>query len=166
MIELSGFGILLLFIVGGAIFVMVTLLVGRFLRPVRPNVEKNTTYESGEDPVRSAWGIFNIRFYIVALIFLLFEAELVFLFPWATVFADEEMNAQTDGLWGVFSLIETFIFIGILFLGLIYVWANGMLDWVRPKPQTSSFQSKIPASAYGHINQAKFEKRQTHGRTT
>ncbi|MFT6881864.1 MAG: NADH-quinone oxidoreductase subunit A [Marinoscillum sp.] len=151
MIEISGFGIAFLFIVGGLAFVLVTLFAGKLLRPSRPNTEKLTTYESGEDPTGSAWGVFNIRFYVIALIFLLFETEMVFLFPWATVFADEQLNAQTDGLWGVFSLVETFIFIGILLLGLIYVWANGMLDWTKPTPIASNFVSKIPASAYSHL---------------
>ncbi|RED99892.1 NADH-quinone oxidoreductase subunit A [Marinoscillum furvescens] len=160
MIELSGFAVVLLFIIGAAGFVVTTMLVGKILRPVRPNEEKNTTYESGEDPVKSAWGVFNIRFYVIALIFLLFETELVFLFPWATVFANEEMNASTDGLWGMFSLVETFIFIGILLLGLVYVWAKGMLDWVKPKPQKSTYRSRIPASAYAHINQKSYEKKQ------
>ena len=151
MIEISGFGTVLLFLVGGVGFVMVTLLVGKILRPSRPNEEKNTTYESGEDPVSTAWNIFNVRFYIIALIFLLFETELVFLFPWGIVFADKEMIEATDGLWGNFSLIETFIFIGILTLGLVYVWANGMLDWIKPNPKVSDYQSKIPSEAYKHL---------------
>ncbi len=151
MIEVSGFGTVLLFLVGGVGFVLVTLLVGKILRPSRPNEEKNTTYESGEEPVSTAWNIFNARFYIIALIFLLFEAEMVFLFPWAIVFGDKEMIANTDGLWGWFSLIETFVFIGILALGLAYVWANGMLEWVKPKPKNSEYKSKIPSDAYKHL---------------
>lgn len=127
---------------------LVTLLVGKILRPVNPTTEKQTTYESGEEPSGTAWGQFNVRFYIVALIFLLFEAELVFLFPWATVFGDEELIRETDGLWARFSMVETFIFIGILLVGLTYVWAKGMLEWVRPKPRASEFKSKIPSSAY------------------
>lgn len=157
MIELSGFGVALLFVIGGVGFVLITLLVGKLLRPSRPNEEKGTTYESGEEPVKSAWNIFNVRFYVIALIFLLFEAELVFLFPWATVFADQEMNTNTEGLWGSFSLIETFIFVGILLLGLIYVWVNGMLEWVKPKPAKSDYQSKIPISAYEHINKKSYK---------
>ena len=102
----------------------------------------------GEEPSGTAWGQFNVRFYIVALIFLLFEAELVFLFPWAAVFGDEQLMAESDGLWGKFSMIETFIFIGILLVGLAYVWAKGMLEWVRPKPKASDFESRIPLSAY------------------
>ena len=151
MIEISGFGTVLLFIVGGVGFLMITLFVGKLLRPTNPTPEKQTTYESGEEPSGTAWGQFNVRFYVVALIFLLFEAELVFLFPWATVFGDEQMMKETDGLWGKFSMIETFIFIGILLVGLAYVWAKGMLEWVRPKPKESEFKSKIPSSAYSRF---------------
>ncbi|MEP1034871.1 NADH-quinone oxidoreductase subunit A [Ekhidna sp.] len=148
MIEISGFGTVLLFFVGGIAFLLVTLLLGKILRPNRPTPEKQTTYESGEEPAGSAWGQFNVRFYIVALIFLLFEAELVFLFPWASVFGDENLVAQTDGLWAKFSMIETFIFVGILLAGLAYVWVKGMLEWVRPKPKASDYQSRIPSNAY------------------
>lgn len=148
MIEISGFGVVLLFLIGGIAFLMVTLLVGKILRPVKPTSEKQTTYESGEEPSGTAWGQFNVRFYIVALIFLLFEAELVFLFPWATVFGDEQLMAETDGLWAKFTMVETFFFVGILLVGLAYVWAKGMLEWVRPKPKSTEYISKIPVKAY------------------
>lgn len=148
MIEVSGFGVVLLFVIGGIAFLMVTLLVGKLLRPTRPTPEKQTTYESGEEPSGTGWGQFNVRFYVVALIFLLFEAELVFLFPWATVFGDEQLVEETGGLWAKFSMAETFIFIGVLLVGLVYVWKKGMLDWVRPKPKAPEYQSKIPSSAY------------------
>lgn len=151
MIEISGFGTVLLFLVGGVGFVLVTLLAGKLLRPSRPNEEKNTTYESGEVPVNTAWNIFNVRFYVIALIFLLFETELVFLFPWAVVFGNKEMIDATEGTWGVFALVEMFIFIAVLALGLAYVWANGMLEWVKPKPKPSDYQSKIPSEAYKHL---------------
>lgn len=146
--EISGFGTVLLFLVGGIAFLLVTLLIGKILRPNRPTPEKQTTYESGEEPAGSAWGQFNVRFYIVALIFLLFEAELIFLFPWATVFGDKDLITESNGLWARFSMIETFIFVGILLVGLAYVWAKGMLEWVRPKPKASDFKSRIPTSAY------------------
>jgi len=145
---ISGFGIVLLFIVGAIGFILVTLLIGKILRPDRPNKEKIATYESGEEPIRGAWGQFNIRFYTVALVFLLFEAELVFLFPWAIVFGNETLVKETNGLWMSFTMVETFIFIGILTLGLAYVWGSGMLEWVRPKPKHIKFQPKIPSSAY------------------
>jgi len=146
--EISGFGTVLLFFIGGLLFVLVTLVFGQFLRPVRPNEEKNTTYESGEAPFKSAWNVFNIRFYIIALAFLLFETELVFLFPWATVFANKELIESTNGLWGKFALVEVFIFIGLLVVGLCYIWKKGMLDWDKPDQKASDFKSQIPTEAY------------------
>ncbi len=148
MFEVSGFGTVLLFIVGGVAFLLITLLLGKYIRPTNPTFEKLTTYESGEEPAGTAWGQFNVRFYVIALVFLLFEAELVFLFPWATVFGDEQLQKETEGLWGYFSMIEIFIFIAILLVGLAYVWANGMLEWIRPKPKISTFKSKIPDTKY------------------
>ena len=150
--EISGFGVVFLFFMGGIVFILVTLLAGKILRPNRPNQEKLTTYESGEEPSGAAWSQFNVRFYIVALVFLLFEAELVFLFPWAIVFGNEDLVRETDGLWASFTIIEAFIFISILVLGLAYVWANGMLAWVKPEPKQTDFKSKIPTSAYSKFN--------------
>jgi NADH-quinone oxidoreductase subunit A len=137
---------------------MVTLLVSRLLRPHRPNPEKLTTYESGEEPVSTAWTQFNIRFYIVALIFLLFEVEIVFLFPWATIFARKELMDQTNGAWGWFSVIEMVVFILVLALGLAYAWVNGYLEWVKPDPKPTEMKSPVPKELYEKVNK-KFEKR-------
>lgn len=147
--EYSG---IFLFLAAGIAFVGGGLFTARLLRPNRPNPEKNATYESGEDPIQNAWGNFNIRFYLVALIFIIFEAEIIFLFPWATVFADKQLIAQTNGLWGWFSLIEVFIFIAILALGLAYVWRKGYLDWDRPEITEPKSESKIPKELYQNIN--------------
>ena len=156
--ELSGFGEILLFIVGGAMFVLITLLVARLIRPSRPNEEKLTTYESGEDPLGTAWGQFNPRFYIIALIFILFDVEIVFLFPWATVFGQKSLMEQTDGVWGWFALIEMTIFIFILGLGLAYAWAKGFLDWVKPQVKVPHYASPVPPEMYQQINQ-KYESK-------
>ncbi|HMG88461.1 MAG TPA: NADH-quinone oxidoreductase subunit A, partial [Chryseolinea sp.] len=129
---LSAFGEVLLFIIAGILFILVTLVVSKFIRPDRPNAEKLSTYESGEEPVSHAWSQFNIRFYIIALVFLLFEVEIVLLFPWSTVFADKDLNNQTQGAWGWYALIEMLIFIAVLALGLAYAWVNGYLDWIKP----------------------------------
>ena len=150
--EINGFGTVGLFILGGLGFILIALMVGKLLRPYRPNEEKLTTYESGEDPINNAWGQFNLRFYIIALVFILFEVELVFLFPWAVVFADVDLITVTNGLWGWFSLIETGVFIIILSVGLAYVWMNGMLTWLRPRVPISSFSSKVPKKLYDQIN--------------
>ena len=86
-VYLSAFVEVLLFIIGGILFILVSFFVSSLLRPNRPNAQKLSTYESGEEAISSAWTQFNIRFYIVALIFLLFEVEILFLFPWATIFS-------------------------------------------------------------------------------
>src|SRR5690242_14764723 len=91
-------------------FVTAVLLVSRFIRPHRPNPEKLTPYESGEQPSGTAWVQVSTRFYVIALIFLLFEVEAVFLFPWATIFANDELIRETNGVWGWFSFIEMLIF--------------------------------------------------------
>lgn len=151
--NLSEFGEVLLFIVGGVIFVILSFLISRLIRPNRPNVQKLATYESGEEAISTAWTQFNIRFYIVALIFILFEVELVFLFPWATIFARKELMEETNGLWGWFSLIEMIIFILVLALGLAYAWVNGLLDWVRPQQKPTDYKAVVPKELYEKVNE-------------
>jgi NADH-quinone oxidoreductase subunit A len=158
--DISEFGEALLFIITGALFIVVTLFVARLIRPHRPNVEKLTTYESGEEPVSAAWTQFNVRFYVVALIFLLFEVEIVFLFPWATVFANKQLIEETGGAWAWFSVIEAVIFIVVLALGLVYAWVNGHLDWIKPEPKTTQYKSPVPAELYARINN-KYQSRRT-----
>ena len=150
--ELSPFGTVLLFLFGGVAFVGVTLVVGKLLRPDRPNDEKLTTYENGEDPVGTAWGRFNPRYYIIALVFILFEVELIFLFPWAVVFGHAEWVAESDGAWGWLAITEMFIFILLLALGLAWVWSKGYLEWVRPMPAAKSFEGKVPLAKYEAFN--------------
>jgi NADH-quinone oxidoreductase subunit A len=96
------------------------------LRPSRVSEEKLTTYECGEDPVGSAWVQFNIRFYVFALIFVVFDVEAVFLLPWATVFRELGIVAYLEGL----------AFIAILVVALAYVWRKGDLAWIRPEDRT------------------------------
>jgi len=151
--ELSGFGEILLFIIGGISFVLITLVVARLIRPNRPNEEKLTTYESGEDPLGSAWGQFNPRFYVIALIFILFDVEIVFLFPWATVLGQPELIEQTNGTWGWFALAEMLIFVVILALGLAYAWAKGFLDWVKPQTNLAHYDSPVPSEMYRKVNE-------------
>lgn len=156
-LYLSAFGEILLYIIAGILFILVTLLVSRLIRPDRPNPEKLSTYESGEETVSSAWNQFNVRFYVVALIFLLFEVEIVFLFPWSTIFANVSLIEQTGGLWGWFAMIEMLIFIVVLALGLAYVWVNGYLDWVKPNPTPTKYESGVPRKLYSEINE-KYKK--------
>lgn len=156
---LSDFGTILLFLIGGAIFIVIGLFTAKLIRPSRPNAEKLATYESGEEPIGNSWIQFNPRFYVIALIFIIFDVELAFIFPWAVVFGRRELIEATDGVWGWFSLIEMFIFIGILVLGLAYAWAKGHLDWVKPDPVIPKSRSKIPLDVYQQFN-AQQEKKQ------
>ena len=151
-IYLSAFGEVLLYIIGGVVFILISFFVSRLLRPDRPNAQKLSTYESGEEAISTAWTQFNIRFYIIALIFLLFEVEILFLFPWATVFADKQLLEETNGLWGWFSVTEVVIFIAVLALGLAYAWVNGHLDWIKPEPDPTQITSPVPKELYQKIN--------------
>jgi NADH-quinone oxidoreductase subunit A len=125
--------------------------ITRMLAPDNPNPEKLTSYECGEEPVGSAWMPFNSRFYVIALIFLLFDVEMVFILPWATVFGNHDIN-NVDNRWGWLSLTEMFIFLGILILGLVYVWVKGDLDWIKPNPIKPTVDTQIPASLYEKLN--------------
>jgi len=129
-----------------------TLFLNRLLAPNKPNPEKLSSYECGEEPVGSAWLPFNTRFYVIALIFLLFDVEMVFIFPWATVYANKKLIAA-DSRWGIFTLIEMFVFAGILILGLVYVWRKGDLEWIKPKPVIPQVNTNIPLLLYDKLNQ-------------
>ena len=157
--QLSEFGNILLFILGGIAFVLLAFTVSKFIRPNRPNPEKLSPYECGEDAVGSPWTNFNVRFYIVALVFVLFEVEILFLFPWAVVFGNAELINSTNGLWGWFSLLEVGIFIFFLTLGLVYAWVKGYLDWVKSDPTPEKFESKVPPNLYTELNK-KYEKQE------
>ena len=113
-----------------AIILLVAPLVIQFLISPRFNKkgDKLDIYECGEIPEGSAWGEFNIRFYIIALIFIIFDVEVVFLFPWAVVFKEI----------GILAFIEVMIFLGILIVGFVYVWRKGDLDWVKMKLKYAS----------------------------
>ena len=102
-------------------FLVVNLLVWKIIRPSRFSEEKLTTYECGENPTGSAWIQFNIRFYVFALIFIVFDVEAVFLLPWAVVFRQ----------LGPLAFVEGLVFIAILVVALAYVWRKGDLEWVR-----------------------------------
>ena len=94
--------------------------IGKLLRPTRPQPEKYLTYESGVDPVGTGWSQSQVRYYIFALLFVLFDVEAVFIFPWATRLEE----------YGAFGLVEMFVFILVLALGLVYAWRKKVLRWL------------------------------------
>ncbi|MBI1803850.1 MAG: NADH-quinone oxidoreductase subunit A [Ignavibacteriae bacterium] len=131
---LTEFGRVFIFFLVGAIFVAGGLITAWLIRPHRWYPNKLTSYECGEEPVGDSWVKFNIRFYVVALIFLIFDVEVVFLFPWALVYQK----------LGAFAFIEMLIFLAILGVGYAYVWVKGDLDWDKPQP-TIPHIMKTPA---------------------
>ena len=129
----SEFGIVLLFFILGFVFVAIGLAVAALIRPSHPNPIKNSTYECGEMPIGDTWVRFNVRFYVIALVFLLFDVEVVFLLPWAVVFKQ----------LGWFAFIEMIIFVVILMAGFAYVWKKGDLEWDRPKPYIPKLEDLV-----------------------
>src|SRR5690242_16835125 len=121
---------ILVFLVMCVGFLVFNLVIWAVIRPSRFSEEKLTTYECGENPTGSAWIQFNIRFYVFALIFIIFDVEAVFLLPWAVVFGQARQLAPSTlpFLFG-----EALVFIAILVVGLAYVWRKGDLEWVRPE---------------------------------
>jgi NADH-quinone oxidoreductase subunit A len=157
-VELTEYSHILIFLIGAAGFCAVGMFASKLLSVYKPNQEKNKSYESGEDPLEDARIQYNPGYFIIALIFLLFEVELVFLFPWALIFDNDSLQSATNGTWGWLTLTEMFIFIGILGLGLAFVWQKGYLDWPKPKAEKSKIHSVVPKSMYDAIN-IKYQKR-------
>lgn len=130
------FGKILIFFMLGALFVAGGMIAAWILRPHRPYPGKLSTYECGEEPVGNAWVRFNVRFYVVALVFLIFEVEVVFLFPWALIYQK----------LGLFAFLEMAVFLVILIVGYVYVWVKGDLSWDKPKPQIPVIERFAPES--------------------
>lgn len=122
---------LALLVAGGSLF------LGSLIRPHNPNKLKETAYECGEEPVGNAWANFNVRFYVIALIFIIFDVESALMFPVAAVFK----RFNEIGLGGVL-LGSVFTFVLILVAGLIYCWKKGDLDWVKSFSQAPTTHGK------------------------
>ncbi len=114
----------LIFIAIGAILVGAAVGVSKLIAPSNPGGLKDVAYESGIEPIGGGWNQSHIRYYIFALLFLIFDVEAVFIFPWAIQLETFQAAGQ-----GLFALIEMFIFIGILLMGLIYAIRKGVLTW-------------------------------------
>jgi NADH-quinone oxidoreductase subunit A len=113
----------LLSLVLGAVFVPLNLLIGSLIRPHIYEPEKYTPYECGEESEGHLFNQFNPRFYVIALIFVVFEVELVFLFPWA-------IHLRSLGWYG---FAVGFIFLVVLLLSVVYEWGKGNLEWIMPQ---------------------------------
>jgi NADH-quinone oxidoreductase subunit A len=109
----------LVFLLVGALFTTVLLAVSRLIAPRKPTREKLRTYESGEEPVGQAWGRYPSHFYVFALLFVVFDVEVIFLFPWAVLFRE----------LGWAGVVEMGVFIAVLVVGLVYAWRKRALNW-------------------------------------
>jgi len=118
-LNLDSFAPVGIFLTLGVVFVLVTLAIAKLIRPHRPSEAKLASYECGEQPIGTAWIQYNPRFYIFALLFVIFDVEVIFLFPWAVAYKS----------LGLFALVEMLIFIGILVIGLAWAWKKGVLKW-------------------------------------
>ena len=110
-----------IFIILSVVFIAFALFLQHLIAPAKRSALKDSPYECGEEAEGSAWVQFNIRFYVIALIFIVFEVEVVLLFPWAVVFKE----------LGLIAFVEMVVFLGILTVGLVAVWRRGDLDWVK-----------------------------------
>ena len=110
-----------IFIILSVVFIAFALFLQHLIAPAKRSALKDSPYECGEEVEGSAWVQFNIRFYVIALIFIVFEVEVVLLFPWAVVFKE----------LGLIAFVEMVVFLGILTVVLVAVWRRGDLDWVK-----------------------------------
>jgi len=149
--QITEFGKVFIYLIIGTLMVLLTLLLGKLISPRKPSAAKESTYECGEVTQGSSWIQFNSRFYVIALVFLLFDVEMVFIFPWTTIFGSREL-ITADARWGWYTLAEMFIFIGILIVGLVYVWKKGDLEWIKPNPKVPVLDSTVPTEIYEQIN--------------
>ena len=117
---------ILMFVGAGVAFGLGALLFGKLVRPRNPGGAKDEIYECGEPTVGPAWVQFDLRFYVVALLFVVFDVEIAMLYPWAVIYK----TAISYGQGGA-AFLEMLVFFGLIVLGFLYLWKFGYLDWVR-----------------------------------
>src|ERR1041385_7905529 len=128
--EISQYGAAALLLLLAVVLTTALMTLSHMMSLRKPTPEKQMSYECGEDPVGTAWLRFNIRFYVVALVFVLFDVEMALIYPIAAIFKNLTSDAnQWQAAVTVFA--EVAFFIAVLFLGLVYIWVKGDLGWVR-----------------------------------
>jgi NADH-quinone oxidoreductase subunit A len=126
-VTLGGqYGTVAIMLVFGAVLYAIIMLLNRLMRPSVPSPLKLSTYECGVEAVGSGWSQMNIRYYVFAFLFVIFDVEAIFLFPWAVIFDDLGPTTTPSALY---ALVAMFLFIGTLLEGLAYAWRKGVLRW-------------------------------------
>jgi len=167
-------GHIVLFGIVATLNLLVPLLIGRAVRPKLPTPEKDAIYECGEPTIGTSYIQFDLRFYVVALLFIVFDVEVAFFFPWATIYggaaqlADTRLidgreeisarlldlpvaettpviSAETGYLIGLTGLLDVLVFFGVLLVGFAYLWKRGDLDWIRAYTLTQSAENVADA---------------------
>ncbi|MCK4659680.1 MAG: NADH-quinone oxidoreductase subunit A [Phycisphaerae bacterium] len=135
LLLLGGLGFALCF---GALF------LGWLIRPRRHNMEKDAIYECGEPTIGSSWVQFDLRFYVVALVFIVFDVEIALFWPWAVVYGGAGVDAADLLSVKTLALFDMLFFFGVIVVGFLYLWRFGYLDWVR---STVSQQRRVPGAS-------------------
>lgn len=147
----ADFGAALIFLIVAVAFVALAMGAAWLLRQSNPSEEKGVSYECGERPTGTAWVQFNLRFFIIALVFIIFAVELVCIYPCAVVFRAWVAEGR-----GLLAVAEIFLFVGVLVLGLVYVWAKGDLEWIKSaRGQAAERESRAPAAHLGDLAASK-----------
>lgn len=162
-----------LFAVAGTLIVLAPMLIGRLVRPTLPTPEKDAVYECGEPTIGSSFVQFDLRFYTVALLFIVFDVEVAFFFPWATLYggsmqlADTQLSQEAraevshsllnnargypEGITaesalqlGQLAFVDILVFFGVLLVGFAYVWKRGDLEWIRAASNSSAARANPP----------------------
>lgn len=149
--SISAFGKILIHLVVGVLLMLGLFGINKWIAPRKSTVQKLSSYECGEENIGNAWLPMSSKFYTIAVIFLFFDVELAMILPWTTIFADKAL-IRADARWGWFNLIEMFVFIGLLVLGLLYVWKMGDLNWVIPHKVAPRVEKIVPEKLYEAIN--------------
>jgi NADH-quinone oxidoreductase subunit A len=150
-----------LFSAFGAAFVLINMVMGAVARPKIPNPEKLAVYECGEPTIGSSWVQFDLRFYIVALVYLIFDVEVALFYPWAVAYGSADQMGVANGM-STFAirqvaLVDMLFFFGVLLVGFAYLWRFGYLDWVRSAATTSlkiDYKPGIDLRAEARIDRA------------
>jgi NADH-quinone oxidoreductase subunit A len=150
-----------LFSAFGAAFVLINMVMGAVARPKVPNPEKLAVYECGEPTIGSSWVQFDLRFYIVALVYLIFDVEVALFYPWAVAYGSADQLGVVNGM-STFAirqvaLVDMLFFFGVLLVGFAYLWRFGYLDWVRSAATTSlkiDYKPGIDLRAEARIDRA------------
>jgi NADH-quinone oxidoreductase subunit A len=120
------YGMFAILAIVGCVLYAVIMLTNRVMRPSVPSPQKLSTYECGVEAVGTGWSQMNIRYYVFAFLFVIFDVEAIFLFPWAVILGSLDATTQPSAM---FALVAMFLFIGTLLEGLAYAWKKGVLKW-------------------------------------